>query len=416
MRTAATTARDTTASADLNRVRIEFGLRGADLQVALRVVLVAFLGLTLLTNPPKSFAHISWALVGGYALFAAAFAVWAVKVRSRTSGWVDLLLFVDLGVMALLTLITGTSARDWGEDASWAADIITNALFVLPVLACTQLRPWIGAFVVVPTVVTFFLASWITQDSNSEPWSSIWLSTLALAGVGLAAVGFCAIQSSRVKTISGLVSSRTALLGEVMGIEGRERQQLSEQLHDGALQLVLAARMDANNLRDEPDPDAVERIFKALTECSKLLRTTVSELHPAVLQALGLSRALSELARTTQARGIAVELDSAGWTDGPTEADGLLYGTARELLSNVVKHAGATTAYVTLDQTEGFARLTVADDGVGMSEADRERSLKGGHIGLASHELRLVAAGGSLSIHPRSPSGTEVRVEVPLES
>jgi two-component system NarL family sensor kinase len=129
---------------------------------------------------------------------------------------------------------------------------------------------------------------------------------------------------------------------------------------------------------------------------------------------MGLAKALAELSRTTQARGVSVELDAQDWPEGPTAVDGLLFGTARELLSNVVKHADAETAWVSLSWDGERAFLTVADDGRGMNAADRERSLGGGHIGLASHELRVVAAGGTLSIHPRSPSGTEVRVEVPL--
>jgi two-component system NarL family sensor kinase len=60
----------------------------------------------------------------------------------------------------------------------------------------------------------------------------------------------------------------------------------------------------------------------------------------------------------------------------------------------VVKHAQAASAVVTLELADGTARLVVADDGVGMPENAAGGALRRGHIGLASHTLRIDAAGG----------------------
>ena len=178
---------------------------------------------------------------------------------------------------------------------------------------------------------------------------------------------------------------------------------------------MCGARHDLEDARQFSEPEAFTRMELALTESSRLLRSTVAELHPAVLEHAGLARALRELAGSTATGGrleIAVELD--GWSDElRTSADGLLYAAARELVGNVVKHAHATSATVTLSHERGMARLVVVDDGGGIDRAAAERSLRNGHIGLASYRARIEAAGGTLSLTDADGAGAIVRVELP---
>src|SRR6185312_8791491 len=121
-------------------------------------------------------------------------------------------------------------------------------------------------------------------------------------------------------------------------------------------------------------------------------------------------------AATASARGgLAVTVDAEGWPAGErTNADPLLYRTAAELLNNVVKHAEAAAATVTLELTGETARLVVADDGVGMPENAAAGALRRGHIGLASHTLRIDAAGGRFTSAAGTPHGTVVTVELPV--
>jgi two-component system NarL family sensor kinase len=100
----------------------------------------------------------------------------------------------------------------------------------------------------------------------------------------------------------------------------------------------------------------------------------------------------------------------------------LLYRTARELLANVAKHARAGRLVVTLAMVGDTARLSVADDGVGVGGVgvggrdglDLGHRLGEGHIGLASHALRVEAAGGTLTVAPGATAGTLATVELPL--
>ena len=307
-----------------------------------------------------------------------------------------------------------TTVAGLSDDVSWTADILITGFFVLPVLAATQLRPWICVAVVVPTVGAFFWSAVVAREANGEPWPSVLLRTLVLVGVGVGCVLLTRVQRSRVEDIGDLAVDRSALLAEAVEVEDRERRSLAEHLHDGALQYVLAARQELPDVRD--DPEALARVEHALRETSELLRSTMTELHPAVLEATGLPAALRSLVGSTGTRaGLATEVEVRGWPrDERTSADGLLFATARELLTNVVKHAHASRVDVSLALSDGVARLVVADDGVGLDPAQAARRVGEGHIGLASRRIRLESEGGRLRLEPGDHGGTVAVAEVPL--
>jgi two-component system NarL family sensor kinase len=400
---------DAATSRDVDAAVVSYANRGARTQVLLRGALVVFVILTIALLPPVQGEVACFVITGAYAVFAAGFAVWAWPGGPSVARWAWLGLFVDVAVLATLTLIAGVST-----EHTWTDDVLLYGLFVIPILGATQLQPVACAAVVVPTTIVFFLSSVATRDANEEPWASVVLRTLALAAVGAGSVALSRIQRSRVAAIGGLLRDRTGLLDELVQLEDREREALAQQLHDGALQYVLAARQDLDDLRGAADAESVERIDYALTESSRLLRSKVTELHPAVLDRAGLPLALRNLAEAATRPGRAVDVDVAGWPENVrTSADGLLYGAARELLTNVVKHADATAVQVSLTLDGASARLVVADDGRGIDNGDTSAAVERGHLGLYTYRLRVEAAGGRLTLAPARPSGTRATVELP---
>lgn len=395
---------------DVMRVALDHARRGVNLQVVLRWVLVVFVALTVVFVPP---AHTTLAC----ALIVAGYALWALAVLSWTRGGSDtpirlawFALLVDLLVLGSLTLLTGVSTPQ-----SWTSDVFTTGFLLIPVLAATQLRVHVCAAVAGATLVVYLAAAIATREANAEPWGPLLLRTAIVAGVGLGCIGLSRIQRSRVETISSLVTDRTDLLDQLTGIEEHERRVLSENLHDGALQYVLAARQDLEDARDTGDSSAFDRIEEALLESSRLLRTTVSQLHPAVLERAGLTVALGELVRTAAERaGATGEVSTDGWPQERTPLDGLLYRTARELVGNAATHARASALQLRLTRVDGRARLVVADDGIGLPADAMASSLRRGHIGLASHRVRIEAAGGSFTAAANDPRGTVVTVDLPL--
>ena len=404
-----------TGSHEVADVLVDHFYRGARVQRALRLVLVGFFACVLFWQSPAENSLLCWAVVACYA-------VWAVVIGGlvRAGGprliplvWASM--FVDVlatGSLALLTDVAG------GQP--WTAYLVVSGFFLVPVIAAAQLDPWACAVTVPPAVAVYLLVSVATRDADTEQWSAVLLSTGLLAAVGVGCVLLSRLQRSRVVTIAGLVDDRSRLLQDLVDVEERERTQLAESLHDGALQYVLAARHDLDDVTDPvPGVDATaaaERVDHALAEAGRLLRSTLAQLHPAVVHEAGLAAALRDVVATTEARGrLQVRLVVDGWAeDLRTPVDELLLTSTRELLTNVVRHARATTVVVGLGLREALAVLTVEDDGTGMAEVDVRARLRDGHLGLASRRTHIEAAGGRVSFLPVRPHGTRVVLEVPV--
>lgn len=396
------------ATPELFAILVRHAYRGVRVQFLLRAVLLAFMVAVIGFVPPDHDRAACYVLVASYGIWAGAIALWTRAGGVGPVRWMWLALLVDALALGSLTLLTGVAA-----EQSWTADILVNGLFLIPMLAATQLRPLVCVAVASLTTGVYLIASLVTQNGNGEPLSSILLRTSVLAGLGAGCVALSRVQLSRVLDISALAGDRAELLTDLISVEGRERARLAEQLHDGALQYILAARQDLEDVRDGGDVQALGRVEHALNVSATLLRSTVSELHPAVLHAAGLVRALQDLLqREADRTGITMRLEAAGWPDTPSAVDELLYSTARELVTNVAKHAQATSVDVTLERTGESARLIVADDGRGMDESMLSDRLADGHVGIASLRARVAGAGGSLAIAAGQPSGTTVIVVV----
>lgn len=403
--------RDIAADPDLRPLLVQQARRGVRAQLAVRLALAALLLATVLALPSAAERVLSVVLAVAYLVWSAGLAGLAGFVARgvRVIEYAWLALLADLAAVTALTVVAGL------EAVSWTATVLTYAFFAIPVLAATELRPWVCAGVCAPTVALYLAAGAIAQVANGdEPWGSIVLRTAVLALVCAGAVASSRIQLDRVIGLARLAADRTELVGQLLTIEERERRELSEQLHDGALQYVLAARMDLDDLTGTIDADTQDRLDQALTTTARLLRSTVSELNPAVLAHAGLGPALLDLAAEYGRRGrFTVALDAEGWPGVPTTADPVLFATARELLANVVKHAGASAVTIALRFAGGEASLTIRDDGRGIDPDEAARRLARGHIGLHSRRIRIEAAGGSLRFSRPDGGGTRVEAVLP---
>jgi two-component system NarL family sensor kinase len=389
---------------------------GTALQFGLRTVLAIFVSVTLLCEPPKRNLWICVAVIGLYVVILGCWSAWSLRAAARavvpTRTLVTLLMLAfDVGAVSILSVLTGLTSPE-----EWTSDVMRNGFFLIPLIAAAQLDPIISGVVAIPTLSAFIATCWISQASNHEPWASILLSSTVVAALAGGSVALSVIQRSKVEMITDLVRQRSQLLRELLGLEKHERQTISERLHDGALQYLLLARQDMEDVRDGSEI-AAERVESALVECSRLLRDVVRELHPDVLARLGLKSAITSLTDSLTARTeLAVELDARRWPDDlRTDADYVLYSAARETLTNVIKHAQAQHVWIELEQYGELGSLRIADDGVGISEAIIARKAHEGHIGLASIRAKALASGGQFFVRSTSP-GTEISVSIPLRA
>ncbi|MBM4129416.1 PAS domain S-box protein [bacterium] len=209
--------------------------------------------------------------------------------------------------------------------------------------------------------------------------------------------------------------------------EERERRQLAVAVHDGLAQLLFAARAKVTLLKypgkTGDQARLVDEALGILDDSLRQARSLSFELYPPVLHEAGLDAALAWLARQwTERTGIACAVRSTeGAADPLTLSEdlrGLIYQCARELLTNVAKHAQATRVDVTLIHGDEALQLVVEDDGRGLS-ADRESAAAREELpgfGLFSVRERLRSVGGGLHLHSRTGAGLRVELTVPLRA
>ncbi len=202
-----------------------------------------------------------------------------------------------------------------------------------------------------------------------------------------------------------------------VGAAEAARRWIAREIHDDFSQrlagLALALRVVRKRLPDD-DPNRLEldAIAGGVAELGEDLRRLSHDLHLAALERSGLVEALRDHCAEVERRsGLVVGL-SLHDADGPWPPEIALglYRVAQEALANVVRHAGARRAQVTLRSAAGEARLTIADDGGGF---DVELALRGAGLGLASIDERARLLGGQVRIASAPGSGTEVEVRVP---
>lgn len=214
--------------------------------------------------------------------------------------------------------------------------------------------------------------------------------------------------------IAELSAARGRLVAQALDAEERARRAISEALHDGPLQEILAAGHDLHALDGRGgDDEAIECTRDRLGAVMRSLREVMAALHPTVLQYGGLEAALQGVADQHSSAGgfeceVAVEPEATGLRDG------LLLSVARELLANAARHARAGRVTVAVRRGAAGLALEVADDGTGIGPGRREAALGEGRIGLATSRERVEAVGGRLTLEPGPGGGTTARVEVPL--
>ncbi|MFE2879053.1 sensor histidine kinase [Streptomyces roseus] len=312
----------------------------------------------------------------------------------------------------MLTTILGLSGGFAVPGISGALQ--DDAFFIIPCLAAFQMARARVATVAIVTAVAYVLCSSLVEANDLVAWRARLLEALFIGALGAGCAWLAHLQRSRVDVISALAADRSRLTAQVMTESGRERRLIAEALHDGPLQTALAAALDLDEARFTKQPQDFDRVERALRETAAQLRNVVTELHPEVLEHAGLGKAVCNAAKNAAQRGaftLSLDVD----TQSRYPQAHLLYGVARELLINVVKHAKADRVDVTLRLDHGLVRLEVRDNGVGCAEQALAMARSRGHIGLASHKVRLEEAGGSLTLSTAYPSGTAALVELPLQ-
>jgi signal transduction histidine kinase len=188
----------------------------------------------------------------------------------------------------------------------------------------------------------------------------------------------------------------------------KERQRLERDLHDGAQQRLVALSLGLGILETTLDADTAAKalLAKAREEIAVSLdelRDLARGLHPAVLSAHGLDVAIESLAARAP---VPVRLTVAMEGRVAEAVEVAAYYVVSESLTNIGKHAQATSATVEVARMDGHVVVEIVDDGNGGADTE-------GGTGLRGLADRVEAIGGRLRVWSPRGGGTRVRAELP---
>lgn len=215
------------------------------------------------------------------------------------------------------------------------------------------------------------------------------------------------------------------LSSQLLTAQEKERRRLSVELHDelGQALMVLKLKVRAIQRVWGTNQDSLKKecdeVIGYINEVSENVRRLSQDLSPSLLEDFGLTIAMRRLVETSCAHsGIAYSLDMTELDDLFAHSERItVYRILQECLTNIVKHAQATSLTITLREEDGCFYFRLDDNGQGFDLHETfagDPSKKG--LGLSAMNERVRMLGGSLDIVSRKGSGTTTSFRVPIKT
>ena len=209
-------------------------------------------------------------------------------------------------------------------------------------------------------------------------------------------------------------------------VQDAERRRLARDLHDSVVQSLtaLVADLDYFRLRqlavsDEADRRVAERVetWQALARESLVaIREALGGLRLPAEVDLGLESSLEILVASLRNAGYRVECECEDWPAAlPGDVTTNVYYIVREALTNIEKHAQATSIHICMFNYEGHVHISIADDGRGIRQDGLVTSGGSGyHQGIMGMKERVALLGGRVTFDSAPGRGTRVDIDIPL--
>lgn len=290
---------------------------------------------------------------------------------------------------------------------------LTALLMLIPMLVAIPFvsRAWLNAFLVYAVLGSAGVAALAEVRRDDALNELAWVNAIVIAA-SLPAVVL--VVTYLVRDAYRRLTERTEQLEEsrsrIVEVADAARRSIERDLHDGAQQRLLAMSVTIERARKELQAGRHEGASALLGQLAADNREILGELrelargiYPPLLAERGLAIALQATARRSV---VPVTLDVSNFERPSRQVEAAAYFCILEALTNVAKHAGASSVRVTV---QGLPHLTfsVSDDGRGF---DRSRVEPGGLLGM---EARMAAAGGTLRLTTAPGRGTTLRGEFP---
>jgi PAS domain S-box-containing protein len=210
-----------------------------------------------------------------------------------------------------------------------------------------------------------------------------------------------------------------ALSRRLIGAHEEERALLARELHDDVSQRLAVLAIDVGRAEldaaDGTQAETMQTVREGLVRLSEDIHSLAYQLHPSILEELGLAEALrTECERRGRRGHLDLSVDVGPLPEVVSKDTALcLFRVAQEALNNATRHADATAATVRLREMDDGLLLAVADDGVGF---DPDAPGRAGSLGLASMRERVRLVDGTFDIESAPGRGTTVVAWAPAEA
>jgi PAS domain S-box-containing protein len=215
-----------------------------------------------------------------------------------------------------------------------------------------------------------------------------------------------------------------ALSARLHSAREEEGTRIAREIHDELGGILTGLKWDLEKidktLNNPSDSSRLFEVHNRISTMTGLIETTIntvrriaSELRPGVLDDLGLVAAVEWQIEQFQARsGLKCHwTNNAGDIELSRERATAVFRILQEILTNVLRHAGAANLYVKLGRSKNYFEMEVKDDGRGITESQMRNSRS---LGLLGMRERALLVGGEVSITGKEDRGTTVLVRVPI--
>ncbi len=254
----------------------------------------------------------------------------------------------------------------------------------------------------------------LAKKENELKIRNTWIAVMAIGGALLVGMVLLLRRNYRQKQKIQLAEQMNLQLKARVEGEEQERKRISQELHDGIGGILSAAKMNLSGVEPAVPSQApkYERGVQLLDDAYKELRQTAHNLSPHILKSKGLVATLiAYCKKTSEAQNMDIRLQHLGEPEHLKEGTALAtYRIIQELIQNIVKHSGATTAMVQLSYREDYLDITVEDNGKGMKSNNQNEG-----IGLRNIKDRVAALNGSIEIDSRPGEGTTIYINMSIK-
>lgn len=253
----------------------------------------------------------------------------------------------------------------------------------------------------------------LIQKKNAQ--FRVWLVSGVLIVLGLVLFLIQYRKAQKATLQKAEQEKENAVLRAWMNGEERERNRISQDLHDGVAAMIGAAKMNLQAipyLNDEKRNDQIQKVSNILENTHTDVRRIAHNLLPITLQNEGLVPAIRQFAKDINDTGIIqieVVQNIAEFPQLNQQTQLMLFRIIQELSNNIIKHAQATKATIIFSKNKEMLQVEVKDNGKGMAQLKHDQSQ-----GLYSIRQRLKALGGAFDINSIDNEGTSAILQISI--